>query len=43
MSDLALSIRGVSKRYAEHTAVRDLSLSDTFEDFLTIPAYRLIA
>ncbi len=27
MSDLAISIRNVQKRYAEHTAVRDLSLS----------------
>jgi ABC-2 type transport system ATP-binding protein len=27
MTDLALDIRGVSKRYAEHVAVRDLSLS----------------
>jgi ABC-2 type transport system ATP-binding protein len=27
MTDLALDIRGISKRYAEHVAVRDLSLS----------------
>ena len=27
MTDLALDIRGVSKRYAEHTAVDGLSLS----------------
>jgi ABC-2 type transport system ATP-binding protein len=26
MSDLAIDIRGITKRYAEHTAVRDLSL-----------------
>ena len=27
MSDLAIDVRGVAKRYAEHTAVRDLSLA----------------
>src|SRR5215208_2747277 len=27
MADLAIEVRGVSKRYAEHVAVRDLSLS----------------